>query len=59
LLQFNDPEGDRRRIALAREVLTEFGVAAECGFGRTDPARLPALLANHRAAAEMLRDEVR
>jgi hypothetical protein len=57
LLQFNDPEGDRRRIALAREVLTEFGVAAECGFGRTDPARLPILLANHRAAAEMLQDE--
>jgi hypothetical protein len=57
LLQFNDPEGDRRRIALAREVLTEFGVAAECGFGRTDPARLPILLANHRAAAEILRDE--
>jgi hypothetical protein len=57
LLQFNDPEGDRRRIALAREVLTEFGVAAECGFGRTDPARLPILLANHRAAAEMLKDE--
>jgi hypothetical protein len=57
LLQFNDPEGDRRRIALAREVLAEFGVAAECGFGRTDPARLPALLASHRVAAEMLRDD--
>jgi hypothetical protein len=56
LLQFDDTEGDRRRIALAREVLSEFGVAAECGFGRTDPARLPALLANHRAAAEMLQD---
>jgi hypothetical protein len=57
LLQFNDVEGDRRRIALACEVLTGFGVAAECGFGRTDPARLPALLANHRAGAEMLRDD--
>jgi hypothetical protein len=56
LLQFNDPEGDRRRIALAREVLTEFGVAAECGFGRTDPARLPVLLASHRRAAEMLQN---
>lgn len=59
LLQFNDPEGDRRRIELAREVLTEFGVAAECGFGRTDPARLPVLLANHRAAAEMLQHATR
>jgi hypothetical protein len=58
LLQFNDLEGDRRRIALAGEVLTEFGVAAECGFGRTDPARLPLLLANHRAAAEMLQNAV-
>ena len=57
LVQFNDAEGDRRRIALAREVLTEFGVAAECGFGRTDPARLPILLANHRAAAEVLQDD--
>jgi hypothetical protein len=57
LLQFSDPEGDRRRIALARGVLSEFGVAAECGFGRTDPARLPTLLANHRAAAEMLQDD--
>jgi hypothetical protein len=56
LLQYDDPEGDRRRIALAREVLAEFGVAAECGFGRTDPARLPLLLASHRQAAEMLQD---
>ena len=34
--------------------MTEFGVGAECGFGRTDPARLPTILAGHKEAAELL-----
>jgi hypothetical protein len=54
LLQHKDAEGDRRRIAAARKVVADFGVGAECGFGRTDPARVPAILAGHRAAAELL-----
>lgn len=54
LLQHDDAEGDRRRIAAARRVVADFGVAAECGFGRTDPARVPAILANHRAAAQVI-----
>lgn len=54
LLQYNDPDGDRRRIAAAQRVVSDFGVGAECGFGRTDPARVPALVAGHRAAAELL-----
>lgn len=54
LLQHNDTGGDAARIAAAQRVLPEFGVAAECGFGRTDPARVPSLLASHRAAAELV-----
>jgi hypothetical protein len=54
LLQHNDAAGDQARIAAARRVVRNFGVAAECGFGRTDPERVPRLLAGHRAAAQML-----
>jgi hypothetical protein len=54
LLQHDDAAGDRARIAAARGVVSNFGVAAECGFGRTDPERVPRLLAGHRAAAQML-----
>jgi hypothetical protein len=51
LLQFNDDGGNRGRIAAARQFVTDFGVGAECGFGRTDPARIPRLLEGHRTAA--------
>ena len=54
LLQHDDAAGDQARIAAARRVVSNFGVAAECGFGRTDPARVPRLLAGHRAAAQTL-----
>jgi hypothetical protein len=54
LLQHDDEAGDRRRIAAARTVITDFGVAAECGFGRTDPRRVPSILAGHYAAAQFL-----
>jgi len=54
LLQFDDAAGDVRRIEAARTVLSDFGVAAECGFGRTDPARVPTIIAGHRAAADFL-----
>jgi hypothetical protein len=54
LLQFNDEAGNRARIETARRVIDDFGVAAECGFGRTDPSRVPAILAGHRAAAQFL-----
>jgi hypothetical protein len=59
VLQYNDSMGDRRRIEAARQVVPRFGVAAECGFGRTDPARLPSLLASHRAAALALAELAR
>jgi hypothetical protein len=54
LLQYDDPAGNEARIAAARRVVQDFGVAAECGFGRTDPKRVPGLLAGHRAAAQLL-----
>lgn len=54
LLQHEDVAGDQRRIAAARRVQDAFGVAAECGFGRTNPARIPKVLESHRLAAETL-----
>lgn len=50
-----DPDGDQVRIAVARNYLSDFGVATECGWGRTDPQKVPGLLASHRKAAEALR----
>jgi hypothetical protein len=55
LIHHDDRAGDAARMAAARRVVKTFGVAAECGWGRTDPARLPGLLASHRAAAEAAR----
>jgi hypothetical protein len=54
LLHHDDDAGNQARIAAARRVVEDFGVASECGWGRTDPARLPGLLAGHRHAAETL-----
>jgi hypothetical protein len=54
LLQFDDETGNQARIAAARSAVAEFGVAAECGFGRTDPARVPIILRSHRSAAQAL-----
>ena len=54
LLHYDDAEGDDARIAAVREFAPAFSVAAECGWGRTDPARVPGLLANHRRAVELL-----
>jgi hypothetical protein len=52
LIHYADPRGDRARIDAAGKVIPRFGVATECGWGRTDPARVPALLAAHRLAME-------
>ncbi|HVP68700.1 MAG TPA: hypothetical protein VMT17_15715 [Anaeromyxobacteraceae bacterium] len=42
-------DGARRRIGLARQAVTRFGVATECGWGRRPPATVPALLELHAA----------
>jgi hypothetical protein len=54
LLQEDDDAGNLARIASARTAVRDFGVAAECGFGRRDPSHVPAILATHRDAAESL-----
>ncbi len=54
LLHHDDDEGDKARIAVARRHLADFGLSAECGWGRTEPGRLPGLLIGHRVAAEAL-----
>jgi hypothetical protein len=54
LIHHADQAGDRARIRTARRFLASFGVASECGWGRTDPARVPGLLESHRVAAESL-----
>jgi hypothetical protein len=50
LIHHADAAGDAARIAAARKVVPRFGIASECGWGRTDPARVPGLLAAHRHA---------
>jgi hypothetical protein len=52
LLHHDDETGDRTRVAVAKNFLSDFGLSAECGWGRTEPGRLPGLLKGHRAAAE-------
>lgn len=43
----------KARIDVARKFLPKFGLAAYCGFGRTPPAELPQILADHLAAAKI------
>jgi hypothetical protein len=52
LLHHDDAAGDKRRIAVAKTFIDDFGLSAECGWGRTEPGRLPGLLKGHRVAAE-------
>jgi hypothetical protein len=55
LVHFTDGlEGTSRRIEAAKKAAEEFGIATECGFGRRDPATIPALLDLHAAAAKLL-----
>jgi hypothetical protein len=45
-------DGALRRLATARNVITDFGIATECGFGRRPPETISALLQLHRQVAE-------
>ena len=40
-------EGTRARIAAAARYASDFGIAAECGFGRRPPETIPHLLRVH------------
>jgi hypothetical protein len=49
LVHHNDGvDGARRRSAAAAAVVDRFGIATECGMGRTSPDQVPALLATMR-----------
>lgn len=47
-------EGTRRRIATAQKVVSAFGVAMECGWGRRQTATIPELLRIHREVSAPL-----
>ncbi len=55
LIHHDDRAGDLARIDAAGAFAEGFGVSAECGWGRTDPQRVPGLLESHRAAALHIR----
>ena len=44
LLHMDDEEGTRKRIRVAREVVSTFGVATECGLGRASKAEFESVL---------------
>lgn len=50
LIHFNDLEGTKTRIAQAQKLAPEFGVATECGLGRTPPEQIEELM---RLSAEL------
>ena len=52
LIHHDDAAGDAARTRAARTVVPAFGIATECGWGRTDPARVPGLIAAHRNAMQ-------
>ena len=54
LVHHDDEDGDRQRIEAAQEYAKDFGIGTECGWGRSDPKRVPGLLASHRKAVEAL-----
>ena len=47
-------EGAKRRVAAAERVVSDFGIASECGFGRRPPDTIPELLRLHRAVAQQV-----
>ena len=53
LVHHDNRAGDRARIEAARAFLPSFGIASECGWGRTDPERVPGLLESHRLAVTL------
>ncbi|MBV8451855.1 MAG: hypothetical protein JOZ29_06230 [Deltaproteobacteria bacterium] len=46
-------EGAKRRVAAASGVISDFGIAAECGLGRHQPDTIGRLLRLHREIAAL------
>jgi hypothetical protein len=49
--QTGGAEGTHRRITAAQQVVTDFGVATECGLGRRPPDTIPDLVRQHAEVA--------
>lgn len=54
LIHHDDEAGDAARMDTARKYLNDFGISTECGWGRTDPARVPGLLESHCRQARLI-----
>ena len=52
LVHPRDAEGNAARLATARKYADVTGIAAECGMGRGDPAKFPAMIEEHRRLVE-------
>jgi hypothetical protein len=46
-------DGTKQRLATAKKFVSDFAIGTECGFGRRDPATVPALLRLHAEAAAL------
>ena len=46
-------DGARARLGAAQKYVRDFSIATECGFGRRDPATIPALLRLHAEIADL------
>ena len=55
LIHFDDQAGDAQRITTAKQFVPSFGVATECGWGRTEPTRVDGLLQSHSRAIQILK----
>lgn len=56
LVHPNDKEGALERIATARKVIDRFGVATECGWGRTPVQDISSILETLKAASQPIQD---
>lgn len=55
VVQYNDSEGTKKRIEAASKVVDEFGVATECGWGRTPPEQIENIMQISTEVAEPVR----
>ena len=49
-----DEDGDARRLRKAQKYIQVDGIASECGWGRSDPERVPGHLDSYVKAAKLL-----
>lgn len=52
LIHHDDAAGDKARLEAACKALGKFGISTECGWGRTEPAKVPGLISSHRSMME-------